>query len=74
MLSIKGDGEKPKNGPLQWGALCFHSMSLLTFVLILGLGFGECLSPGCHVYLVVDMAYGCALWNACTCNSGQYLS
>lgn len=44
-------------------------MSLLTFVLMFGLGFGECFSSGCNVYLVVDMAYGCALWGACTCNS-----
>lgn len=51
------------------GGLVFPLMSLLTFVLMLGLGFGEYLSPGCNVYLVVDMAYGCALWRACTCNS-----
>lgn len=44
-------------------------MSLLTYVLLLGLGFGECLSPGCHVCLVVDAAYGCALWSACARNS-----
>lgn len=69
LLSIKGDAAKPKNGPCQWRVLYFHFMSLLTFVLMLGLGFGACLSPGSNVCLVVDMAFGCALWNACTCNS-----
>ena len=33
-----------------------YFMSLLTFVLMLGLGFGDGLSPGCNIYLVVDMA------------------
>lgn len=59
MFSIKGDAEKPKNGPCQWKVLYFHFTSLLTFVPMLGLGFGECLSPGCNVYhLVVDVADG----------------
>lgn len=31
----------------------------MTFVLMLGLGFGEYLSPACNVCLVVDMAYEC---------------
>lgn len=69
MLSIKYDADKPKNSACQSRVLCFHFMSLLTFVLMFGLGFGECLSSGCNVYLAVDTAYGCALWGACTCNS-----
>lgn len=59
MLSIKGDADESKNGPCQWKVLYFHSTSLLTFVPMLGLGFGERFSPGCNVYrLVVDVAYG----------------
>lgn len=58
MLSIKGDADKPKNGPWQWRVLYFHFMSLVTFVSMLGLGFGECPSLGFNVYyLVVDVAY-----------------
>lgn len=36
------------------------------FFLMLGLGLSECLS---RLYLVVDMADGCVLWDLCTCVS-----
>lgn len=68
VLSIKGAVNKPTNWLLPMKSLYFHFMFLLAFVLMLGLGFGGCLSLG-NVYLVVDMADGCVLWNACTCNS-----
>lgn len=68
VLGIKGVVNKPMNCPLPMKDLYLHFMFLLAFVLMLGLGFGGCLSPG-NVYLVVGMAIGCVLWSACTCNS-----
>lgn len=56
------------NWLLPMKSLYFHFMFLLAFVLMLGLGFGGCLSLG-NVYLAVVMADGCVLWSACTCNS-----
>lgn len=56
-------------GPRRWRGLYSYLMSLLMFVLMLGLVLGECLSPGCSIHLVVDLAAWCALWNTCTCNS-----
>lgn len=68
-LSIKGDANKPMNGPCQrrtfisilchcWLLFWHWAWDLVTVSL---LGFNIC--------LVVGMAYGCALWSFCTCNS-----